>query len=86
VTVAFFFLASIYVNAAVVDWWAGEAFGARRFLSCFPLIALGATVLMAASGGMGKAARVAVAAYPDDWSTLWIDRFLTPVKLLASLF
>jgi hypothetical protein len=109
VTVAFFFLASIYVNAAVVDWWAGEAFGARRFLSGFPLIALGATVLMAASGGMGKAARVAVAAlvcahllllfhyelfmlgyrslaaYPDDWSTLWIDRFLTPVKLLASL-
>ena len=110
VTVAFFFLASIYVNAAVVDWWAGEAFGARRFMSCFPLIALGATVLMAASGGVGKAARVAVAAlvcanllllfhyelfmlgyrslaaYPDDWSTLWIDRFLTPVKLLASLF
>jgi hypothetical protein len=109
VTAAFFFLASIYVNAAVVDWWAGEAFGARRFLSCFPMMALGATVLIAGSGGLRRAARVAVAAlvcanlllllhyelfmlgyrslaaYPANWSTLWIDRFVTPVKLLASL-
>lgn len=30
-----------YVNAAVADWWAGEAFGARRFLSLFPLCVLG---------------------------------------------
>jgi hypothetical protein len=30
-----------YVNAAVVDWWAGEAFGARRFLSLYPLFVLG---------------------------------------------
>ena len=29
------------VNAAVADWWAGEAFGARRFISCFPLFVLG---------------------------------------------
>jgi hypothetical protein len=34
-------LATWYVNAAVADWWAGEAFGARRFLSLFPLFALG---------------------------------------------
>ncbi len=27
---------SWYVNAAVADWWAGEAFGSRRFVSCFP--------------------------------------------------
>jgi hypothetical protein len=110
VTVAFFFLASTYVNAAVVDWWAGEAFGARRFLSCFPIMALGVTVLIGASGAVGRAARVAVpalvcanllllfhyelfmlgyrslAAYPGDWFTLWIGRFLTPVRVLASLF
>ncbi len=30
-----------YVNAAVADWWAGEAFGARRFLSLFPLFVIG---------------------------------------------
>lgn len=34
-------LASWYVNAAVWDWWAGEAFGARRFLSLFPLFVAG---------------------------------------------
>ena len=38
---ALFLGLSWYVNAAVVDWWAGEAFGARRFLSCFPVMALG---------------------------------------------
>jgi hypothetical protein len=37
-------LASWYVNAAVADWWAGEAFGARRFLSLFPLFTLGLAV------------------------------------------
>lgn len=41
---AIVFLAmSWYVNAAVADWWAGEAFGARRFVSCFPVLALGLT-------------------------------------------
>jgi len=37
-------IASWYVNAAVSDWWAGEAFGARRFLSLFPLFVLGVAV------------------------------------------
>ena len=32
---------SWYVNAAVADWWAGEAFGARRFVSCFPIFVFG---------------------------------------------
>ena len=36
-----FFLLSWYVNASVADWWAGEAFGSRRFVSCFPVFALG---------------------------------------------
>ncbi len=33
--------AAVYVNAAVSDWWAGEAFGARRFVSYGPLFTLG---------------------------------------------
>lgn len=41
-----FFALSWYVNAAVADWWAGEAFGARRFVSCFPIFALGLTALL----------------------------------------
>jgi hypothetical protein len=34
-------LIAVYVNASVTDWWAGEAFGARRFVSCTVLFALG---------------------------------------------
>jgi hypothetical protein len=40
-----FFAASWYVNASVADWWAGEAFGARRFLSCFPIFVVGLAAL-----------------------------------------
>jgi hypothetical protein len=40
-----FLAVSWYVNAAVSDWWAGEAFGARRFVDCFPLFALATAVL-----------------------------------------
>jgi hypothetical protein len=43
-----FFALSWYVNAVVADWWAGEAFGARRFVSCFPVFALGLTALIEA--------------------------------------
>ena len=41
-----FFAVSWYVNAAVADWWAGEAFGARRFVSCFPVFVLGFAALL----------------------------------------
>ena len=34
-------LLAIYVNASVNDWWAGEAFGARRFVGDTVLFALG---------------------------------------------
>jgi hypothetical protein len=36
---------AVYVNAAVWDWWAGEAFGARRFISYTPLFVLGLAAL-----------------------------------------
>ena len=42
-----FLAASWYVNAAVADWWAGEAFGARRFVSCYPIFVLGMTAFFA---------------------------------------
>jgi hypothetical protein len=42
--IAFVVLSAWYVNSAVADWWAGEAFGARRFLSLFPLLVLGLAV------------------------------------------
>ena len=37
---------SWYVNASVADWWAGEAFGARRFVSCFPIFVVGCGAIM----------------------------------------
>jgi len=45
-----FFVVSTYVNASVADWWAGEAFGARRFMSCFPVFCVGLTALAALDG------------------------------------
>jgi hypothetical protein len=42
---ALVFAASWYVNAAVADWWAGEAFGARRFVSLFPVFVLGLSAI-----------------------------------------
>ncbi|MHB8508120.1 MAG: hypothetical protein ACYDGR_05645 [Candidatus Dormibacteria bacterium] len=36
----------ILVSAAVTDWWAGVAFGARRLVGAFPLFALGTAVLL----------------------------------------
>lgn len=36
---------AVYVNAAVSDWWAGEAFGARRFIGYTVIFALGFSAL-----------------------------------------
>jgi hypothetical protein len=44
VPIAAIVLSAWYVNSAVADWWAGEAFGARRFLSLYPLLVLGLAV------------------------------------------
>jgi hypothetical protein len=43
---ATFLLISWYVNAAAADWWAGEAFGSRRFVSCFPVFVVGLAALI----------------------------------------
>ena len=39
-------LIAIYVNASVVDWWGGEAFGARRFVSYTVFFTLGLRALV----------------------------------------
>jgi hypothetical protein len=109
VTLALVFLASWYANAAVADWWAGEAFGARRFVSCFPIFVIGLTALLARTSA-APALRAAMTAlvganlllllqyqlflkgwrelapYPDDVWSLWIERFLVPLRLVARLW
>jgi hypothetical protein len=54
-----YLLVSWYVNAAVADWWAGEAFGSRRFLSLFPLFVMGLAFWLAPrpAGPAGSARR-----------------------------
>jgi hypothetical protein len=61
VAAAAFVVISWYVNAAVADWWAGEAFGARRFLSCYPVFVLGFAALLY-SLRAGRVARAGIAA------------------------
>jgi hypothetical protein len=39
-------LAEAYVNGIVYDWWGGEAFGARRFVSLIPFFVLGLAALV----------------------------------------
>ncbi len=53
------FLASLYANASVTEWWAGEAYGARRFVSCFPIFTLG---LAAGAARVGDRPRALLAA------------------------
>lgn len=43
------FFAETYVNSIVNDWWGGEAFGARRFISLMPFFALGLAALIDAA-------------------------------------
>lgn len=40
------FAIAIYVNAAVSDWWAGEAFGARRFVGYTVIFTLGLAAIL----------------------------------------
>lgn len=42
------FLVQLWINAAVVDWWGGHAFGQRRMMSSLPLFALGFCALQQA--------------------------------------
>lgn len=43
-----------YLNAAQPDFWAGTAFGARRFLSCTPIFAAGLAAFLAAVSTMTR--------------------------------
>ena len=40
---------TVYVNAAVLDWWAGEAFGARRFIGITVFLSLGFACVLSTS-------------------------------------
>src|SRR5690606_3348969 len=54
---------SVYVNAAVSDWWGGEAFGARRFVSLTVFFALGMAALFSAGRWTHRPRVVRLAAF-----------------------
>jgi hypothetical protein len=56
------FLLESYANAAAADWWAGDSFGARRFLSMFPLFTIGLSGLACRVGSRSPGTFVAVLA------------------------
>jgi hypothetical protein len=64
---------SWYVNAAVSDWWAGEAFGARRFVSCFPVFVVGFAALLDRARAGTVAAAASAAAFTTHTLLLLIQ-------------
>lgn len=70
------FLLETYVNSIVSDWWGGEAFGARRFISLMPFFALGlaAFVDWARAHVSQNAILVLLAAFVV-WNTLFLLQY-----------
>ncbi len=44
------FLLESYINSCTRDWWAGDAYGSRRFLSLFPVFVLGLSAFVSEIG------------------------------------
>ena len=77
-------LASWYVNAAVADWWAGEAYGARRFLSLFPLFVVGLATWIQAGRLPAKRIAVVVVLVAANWLfLLQYEIFMKGYRTLA---
>jgi hypothetical protein len=46
--VTFVFIAELYVNSSVSDWWASSSFGGRRFTSMIPFFSISLTAVLVA--------------------------------------
>jgi len=55
------FVLQVYVNSIAVDWWAGDAFGGRRFLGTFPFLLLGLASLINTAWQRGRGWHMVVA-------------------------
>lgn len=70
------FIAETYVNSIVNDWWGGEAFGARRFISLMPFFALGLAALVdALQARVSKTVIVAALGALMVWNLLFIFQY-----------
>lgn len=68
-----------YVNSSVADWWAGGSFGARRFDSVLPILALG----LATSVGFGIGL---VRSYPKAVTAVMLAGFILVNGLLMEQY
>jgi hypothetical protein len=72
------FLVAFYTNAAVADWWAGEAFGSRRFVSCFPILVIGLAALISSlDARLGLRALVTIIAVVIIYNGLLLLQYQT---------
>ncbi|UCH84640.1 MAG: hypothetical protein JSW50_02800, partial [Candidatus Latescibacterota bacterium] len=62
------FVIQWFVNSLPIDWWGGWSFGARRFVDCVPLVAVG----LAAVDARGRAWRAAVYALASLNLVQWL--------------
>lgn len=70
------FLAESYVNSIVNDWWGGEAYGARRFISLMPFFALGlAALLDALRARVSQTAILTALVVLIAWNNLFILQY-----------
>jgi hypothetical protein len=76
---------SWYVNAAVADWWAGEAFGARRFLSLFPMFVIGYALWLQPPGRQLAGWKLAVTLVLVALNALLLLQYQLFMKGLASI-
>jgi hypothetical protein len=65
---------ALYVCACVVDWWGGDAYGARRLASLTPLAAIGLAHLL---GHLRMGARLALAVAVALWAGLTLTSQLS---------
>jgi hypothetical protein len=56
------------VGSLPSDWWAGWAFGARRFVDCTPLFAVG----LAALAARGRTGRIAIIVLAAGFVVTWL--------------
>ena len=62
------FLAQLLVVGSYSTWWGGASFGARRFLNCTPMFAMGLAALVAAVPETRKRAATAVVIVLTIWN------------------
>lgn len=77
------FAALLYVNGAMIWWWAGGAFGARLFVGLFPLFAWGLAEFL---GRIPKVVGIPLVVVCVGWTGLLLLQFLSGAIYLEKFY